>query len=368
MADSNFYYKLTKELLDNLLNNYSDNFDYYRYGPEPKSKFKLKRFISEQIEKFGFYRVEKYFDNLKSRLDGNDSLITTFEFLYNLLENEPSKNLLIKVLVYRILDHRKVKLPLNTHEYWQSIKLNEKLCKSTNERIKTDFLNWSLYKHDFGYLGFPIKIFTPIGNILFNYRVYCLEEPEIKVSENDFVIDAGACWGETALYFAYLAGPEGKVFSFEFIKENIEIFDKNLDLNPDLKSRIELIKHPVFDKSNIELSFASNGPGSAISKNEDEESVKEITVSIDDLVKRMIIPKVDFIKMDIEGSELKALKGAEKTLKTFKPKLAICLYHNIDDFRTIPEYIHSLNIGYKFYFGHFSIHSEESVLFAKTDQ
>ena len=96
MTYSNFYYKLTKELLDNLLNNYSDNYDYYRFGPEPKSKFKLKRFISAQIEKFGFYRVEKYFDNLKSRLDGNASLITTFEFLYNLLENEPSKDLMIK--------------------------------------------------------------------------------------------------------------------------------------------------------------------------------------------------------------------------------------------------------------------------------
>ena len=72
--------------------------------------------------------------------------------------------------------------------------------------------------------------------------------------------------------------------------------------------------------------------------------------------------------MDIEGSELNALRGAEKTIKKFRPKLAISLYHRQDDFITIPEYLNNLNVGYNFYLDHFTIHHEETVLFASHDK
>lgn len=69
--------------------------------------------------------------------------------------------------------------------------------------------------------------------------------------------------------------------------------------------------------------------------------------------------------MDIEGAEPFALKGAIETIKTFKPVLAIAIYHSIDDFIHIPKWIDSLNLGYKFYLGHYTIHSEETILFAQ---
>jgi FkbM family methyltransferase len=53
------------------------------------------------------------------------------------------------------------------------------------------------------------------------------------------------------------------------------------------------------------------------------------------------------IKMDIEGSELKALEGAKETIKSFAPELAICVYHLADDIFEIPRYIKSVNPGYK---------------------
>jgi hypothetical protein len=55
---------------------------------------------------------------------------------------------------------------------------------------------------------------------------------------------------------------------------------------------------------------------------------------------------IDFIKMDIEGSELKALKGAERTLKRCRPVLAITIYHSPEDFVGIPIYLSSLLDGY----------------------
>ncbi|HXX63559.1 MAG TPA: FkbM family methyltransferase, partial [Bacteroidota bacterium] len=87
------------------------------------------------------------------------------------------------------------------------------------------------------------------------------------------------------------------------------------------------------------------------------------TKSIDALVHECALDRVNLIKMDIEGAELPALRGAEATLRRFRPKLAICAYHRPDDLITILPYLQSLDLGYRFTLGHYSIHAEETVLF-----
>jgi hypothetical protein len=76
------------------------------------------------------------------------------------------------------------------------------------------------------------------------------------------------------------------------------------------------------------------------------------------------LPRVDFIKMDIEGSELNALRGAEGTILGFKPKLAISIYHRDSDFIEIPNYLRKLDVGYEFFLDHFTVYGEETILFA----
>ena len=68
--------------------------------------------------------------------------------------------------------------------------------------------------------------------------------------------------------------------------------------------------------------------------------------------------------MDIEGAELLALNGAIETIKKFKPKLAIAIYHSMSDFISIPKWIDDLNLGYKLYLDHYTIHTEETILYA----
>ena len=69
--------------------------------------------------------------------------------------------------------------------------------------------------------------------------------------------------------------------------------------------------------------------------------------------------------MDIEGSETAALIGAIETIKKFKPKLAIAIYHSVDDLVNIPTWILNLDLDYEIFIGHYTIHAEETVCFAK---
>jgi FkbM family methyltransferase len=78
----------------------------------------------------------------------------------------------------------------------------------------------------------------------------------------------------------------------------------------------------------------------------------EVSVrTIDSLVESLSLPRVDFIKMDIEGAECKALAGAHRTLQTWKPRLAICTYHLPDDPRQIAALVHSIRPDYQMEYG-----------------
>jgi FkbM family methyltransferase len=69
--------------------------------------------------------------------------------------------------------------------------------------------------------------------------------------------------------------------------------------------------------------------------------------TIDKIVVELQLPRVDFIKMDIEGAEVKALAGARVTIIKFKPRLSIATEHKPDDQFTIPSAVRSLRTDYK---------------------
>ena len=87
-------------------------------------------------------------------------------------------------------------------------------------------------------------------------------------------------------------------------------------------------------------------------------------VSIDDFVEGQGAKKIDFIKMDVEGFELNALRGAARTMEKHRPKLAISLYHKPQDFFEIPIYLKDVFPFYRLYLEHYTIFGEETVLYA----
>ena len=221
-------------------------------------------------------------------------------------------------------------------------------------------------------IGYPISIYShPLAvtnTFILQHYAYQATAVAVKAQPGDYVIDAGGCWGDTAIYFAHEVGAGGKVYTFEFVPDNLEIMRKTFELNPQLSAKIEIITNPLGETSGSSIFSSNKGPSSRLSNARKNESDLEVTTeSIDNFVNTHDIPRVDFIKMDIEGAELEALRGARKTIETFRPKLAISLYHSINDFITIPKYLASLNYGYKFFLDHITIHSEETVLFAKPE-
>ena len=80
-------------------------------------------------------------------------------------------------------------------------------------------------------------------------------------------------------------------------------------------------------------------------------SANGVSVGVSD-IDSLIKDNITMIKMDIEGSELKALDGCKNTIKKHKPKLYICAYHRNEDLFAIPMKILELERNYKLYFRH----------------
>ena len=109
--------------------------------------------------------------------------------------------------------------------------------------------------------------------------------------------------------------------------------------------------------------FISNhGGSSTITSNGKGEKIK--LVKLDSFAEKEELNKINFIKMDIEGAELDALKGAAETIKKYKPKLAICVYHKGRDMIDIPQYLKSLVPEYEFFLKHNTNSWAETVLYA----
>ena len=285
---------------------------------------------------------------------------------YSLLGDAFSRTALLQLMSYRFLGHRHVKLWTNNAAYAKARQVAESL-PSQNEKVATGIEGLLLATTDLSPIGYPMRLLTHplviIQQYIFCQYAYRHHVPPIRVEQGDCVIDAGAGWGDTALRFAHDAGETGTVQAFEFEPQNLEILAQNLALNPDLAARISIQQKALGQSHDVELCYLSMGPGTRIVPCTPGKKQRRVTAtSIDQVAKTLA--KVDFIKMDIEGSELSALRGAEQTIRQHRPKLAISVYHNLVDFITVPAYIDSLDVNYAYYIDHATIHSEETVFFA----
>ena len=366
MAD--FASELFRKLFDSQFENYTDNYDTYRFGDEVKSRSwpSFRGLIDSLASKAGFVRRQELFSATgKLDLEAWSPHFPALDWMFQNLADDESRRLLVALAAYRILGHRHVRLPLSTSRFWTQLADCASLADE-RDTIKGGG-GFALMRQRLDKLGYPISLYGPKGGTLTTFVLgqYSYRQSGIGVNRGDVIIDAGACWGDTALYFAHLAGPSGKVYSFEFMEENIRVFERNISLNPLLANRIELIAQPLWSSSGVLMTSSGAGPGSrTVVATSGSESGLHRSLAIDDFVKDRCLAHIDFIKMDIEGAEHEALSGARESLIAFQPDLALCVYHSVDHFWLLARYLDSLRLGYRFYLGHFTIHAEETVLFA----
>lgn len=170
----------------------------------------------------------------------------------------------------------------------------------------------------------------------------------MKVDNDEVLIDGGAFHGSAIKMFLKKTGGKfEKIIAFEPNEKEMNHLVKVMK-ESNLYEKIKLEQAGLYDRTG-EISYMKSEGGSSKITDFGEETIS--ICSIDEYMKG---EPVTFIKMDIEGSELKALIGAQNTIKKYKPKLAICIYHKIEDFWEIPLYIKSLNPDYKIHVRHYN--------------
>lgn len=145
-----------------------------------------------------------------------------------------------------------------------------------------------------------------------------------------------------------------------FLRENQYQFKKYYGIEPDtdsfaklekfveaqlkeVRDKAVLINKAVYDMERKLRLYSLNGPGSFVT---DIGTMEIDATKIDDLVGA---EGATYIKMNIEGSELPALKGAEQTIRQFKPRLAVAGYHKTWDLWEIPQLLYAMNPLYRIY-------------------
>lgn len=228
----------------------------------------------------------------------------------------------------------------------------EKLRRILND----DLSKKTLDKYIEGLLTNSCECYSDISN---NTQYF----PDIitrHLSSNEVFVDIGAYTGDTIQEFVEVTSNKyRKILAFEPDTQN---YLKAQTIIKD--NRIELYKKGIGSKK-ATLFFQNDtgklDAGAHVVADETESSSRIDVVSLDDFIGE----DVTYIKMDIEGMEMEALKGAEHIIREQKPKLAICIYHKTEDIIEIPAFILKLNPNYKLYLRHYwKCNSSDTVLFA----
>lgn len=196
-----------------------------------------------------------------------------------------------------------------------------------------------------------------------NENVY-LDEDILSKQQFDFIIqniivDGGAFDGDTIEYFIEKLGTSAlKIEAYEAEDKNIKILQKKSHKYADLQ--LEIYDNALWSKNGIEMYFEGDGLSGRCT-NSGKISVHTTTIDLMDMNRN---GKVGLIKMDIEGAEREALRGAENVIKRDHPILAVCAYHLQDDILELASIINEYYCGYRLYLRHYMLSSGDTIIYA----
>lgn len=223
----------------------------------------------------------------------------------------------------------------------------ETCADEESKRVYTKIIQeWFMKEYTFGNLD----------EICTDNQYFC--QDIFRLEANEIFVDAGAYDGDTLNAFLKVSGGVfEKYYCFELAESNFtSLQDYISQLEEGIRNRIVPINKGLSDQVG-QIMYWDSDEGSAICEC---GNAKGYITTID----KEVHERISYIKMDIEGSELKALAGAKASIKKYTPKLAICLYHKPEDMWEIPLYIKKLVPEYKIYIRHHTDLLNETVCYA----
>lgn len=206
--------------------------------------------------------------------------------------------------------------------------------------------------------GYPKSQIFNMADFLYHEVSEAYFSPEFITFENEEIfVDAGCLDLNTTLSFKAHCATLKRVYAFEPDPENYRHCLER-------KSEKKLEEAAVFPfatwSCQTPLHFDAKSGGSSLVCDGGTAEVSAMPID------KIVDPddRITFIKMDVEGAELESLKGAQETIRKYKPKLAVCLYHKPEDMVTIPLYIKELVAEYKLYLRHHTTGPYDTVLYA----
>ncbi len=186
------------------------------------------------------------------------------------------------------------------------------------------------------------------------YARQYFDQALIQFDGKDVFVDLGGYDGDTAEKFIeYSDGAYAKVYVFEPDTNLLQRAEKRLASY----ENIELVPAGAYSRDG-ELRFAASGR-----TNGSICEVGEIIIPVRRL-DAALAETPTLIKMDIEGSETHALRGAAHFIQDAKPRLAIAAYHYAPDLWRLVDVVREINQSYRFYLRHYSETGLESVIYA----
>ncbi len=205
------------------------------------------------------------------------------------------------------------------------------------------------FRKDFKSFKFPKKKQNHFDTSVSHYEhgLRDLTDKEKNYIKGSDFIDLGAYIGDSILVMDKYA--PRKILALEIENANFELLRDTLSLNS-IDAEVIALKKGISDRKDIVQLFGDS-VASTLLKHDHQRYFSNGTIecdTVDNLVKDYNLePK--YIKIDVEGYELKAIKGAIETIKTFRPIMMISIYHSPYDFLFIKPLIEELNLDYKFH-------------------
>lgn len=188
-----------------------------------------------------------------------------------------------------------------------------------------------------------------IGYVIAEQQWIAESAKDYNVRAGDVVVDVGAhvgTFGDDALQRG-----AAKVIMVEPDPLNVECIRRNF-ASEIAAGRVVVVAEGAWsttDSLRFSIGVANSGTGSLVIPEIDHREIEVPVRPLDDMLQSAGISRVDFIKMDIEGAEREALKGAAKTLARWQPRLMLDMYHRSDDAAVLPRVIREANPRYRSY-------------------